>query len=333
MNHVTWLDWYAEDAARRLAAASGSARHDDASALWIMCVATLAELSRSNQGRDALDDQTLAQYVFFGAVASIAAPTGPALDAWRDLIDSRQAHGFNEILRGGKGLKLSPRLLQTFAHAKAPDTDDWRPLAHAHGWYLDLPHHGLRLGSHQVRAILTHPDSLGGVSAVAVLTKPGSDEITGRYAWMLIGHQELPTGSAVDEFSLSREELQAKANDFIALSLLYYQSLETVPLVPRLGGSGKGKSKIERRLERRTRSIFAIHALPDPAGNLGRPVEPTSAPGTGWALDHRVQVRGHFRWQPHGKGREQRRLIWIEAHVRGADLPDKPELIQLREKK
>ena len=38
--------------------------------------------------------------------------------------------------------------------------------------------------------------------------------------------------------------------------------------------------------------------------------------------DYRWPVRGHWRMQPHGEGRTQRRKIWIDAQVRGPE--DKP---------
>lgn len=40
--------------------------------------------------------------------------------------------------------------------------------------------------------------------------------------------------------------------------------------------------------------------------------------------DHRWEVRGHFRNQPHGPGRELRKTIWIDDQVRGPE--DKPIL-------
>lgn len=43
--------------------------------------------------------------------------------------------------------------------------------------------------------------------------------------------------------------------------------------------------------------------------------------GTGTALSYRTIVRGHWRNQPHGPQRMLRKLLWIEPHVRGAELP------------
>lgn len=44
-----------------------------------------------------------------------------------------------------------------------------------------------------------------------------------------------------------------------------------------------------------------------------------------WQLDHTVWVRGHWKEQPFGPGRMDRKLIWIEPYVKGLDvLADAP---------
>jgi hypothetical protein len=48
-----------------------------------------------------------------------------------------------------------------------------------------------------------------------------------------------------------------------------------------------------------------------------------SSTGTGSKLRFKSLVRGHWRAQAHGKGRKLRKLIWIEPHIRGGDLPGK----------
>lgn len=34
---------------------------------------------------------------------------------------------------------------------------------------------------------------------------------------------------------------------------------------------------------------------------------------------HRWMVQGHWRWQPHGPGRTQRKLIWVRPHIKGPE--------------
>lgn len=323
--YLTWLDWYASGAAEKLAASGypNAARYDDAEALWIMSVSRVASFDITRE-RD-LPAADMAQFSFFAAISGFLAPEKMKRDPAFRLIDATTRRA---MFLGGTGLKLSKRLVQSFAHAKAPKTDDWKALVRQCGWYLDLPHHALMLDAREVRAIITQPDDLGGVVALAILVEPGGNEMAGRYAWMILGETAHPTGCA--DIDVDALELQRRANDFIALSLLYYQSLEHCEALPRRQ-TGPHLSKIQRKLERKTKSLFVVHNLPDPVGNLGRPVEPVEAgEAGGWHLDHRVTVRGHFRWQPVGEGRSHRELRWIAEHHRGIDLPEKPQLIPLR---
>lgn len=317
--YLTWLDGYAAGARDQLQQAGypGEAEND-AEALWLLAMARLAAYP---ERRAAWDEPDLAQFTFWGAVSAFVAP--PRLEQqWRPTLE---AHGAARMFLGGRGLKLSPRLVRAFAYARAPATDDWKAMAQERGWYLDLPHHALLLGAREIRAILTHPDASGGVAAVAILTEPGGDELAGRFAWMLLGDTALPTGAA--DVEIDRAELQRRANDFVALALLYYRSLERTEVLPRQTGPARG-TKIARRLARKTHSLFVVHVLPEPAADFDRTGD--TVPAGAWKLDHRVPVRGHFRWQPCGPGRERRELRWIAEHVRGADLPEKPGLFALR---
>lgn len=322
MSHLTWLDWYAEGAAEKLRASGypGASEFSDAEALWVMAISTVAGMDIKKD--TPLPPAAMATFSFFGAVAAFVAPSRLKERAEFALVDRET---FKAMFFGGSGIKMSRRLVLALAHASAPKTDDWAHMLRERCWYIDLPHQSLMIGARQVRAILTQPDEMGGVCAVAVLTEPGRDELAGRYAWMLIGDTAIPQGVADAE--IDAEELQRRASDFVALALLYYRSLERTELLPRHVGPLRG-TKIQRKLERRGRSLFVIHALPEPKGNLGRPAEPGA--GNGWRLDHRVTVRGHFRWQPVGEGRSRRELRWIAEHERGKDLPDKPPLTPMR---
>lgn len=323
MSYLTWLDWYASGAAEKLRAGgySGASDFSDAEALWVMSISSVAEMNITRNC--AIPPAEMAQFAFFGAVAAFVAP--PRLRERNEFsfLDSETQRA---MFMGGRGLKMSPRLVRALAHASAPKTDEFVAMLRDHCWYIDMPAHALMLGDRQVRAILTQPDSLGGVVAIAVLTEPGADEMAGRYAWMIVGDSAIPDGCA--DIDIDPAELRRRASDFIALALLYYRSLEgEIQTLPRQITPVRG-TKIQRKLERRTKSLFVVHVLPDPKNNLGRPVEPSD--GNGWRLDHRVTVRGHFRWQPVGEGRAKRELRWIAEHQRGKDLPDKPTLTPLR---
>jgi len=51
----------------------------------------------------------------------------------------------------------------------------------------------------------------------------------------------------------------------------------------------------------------------------------TGQVGRSWSLDHLITVNGHFRWQPHGSGRQQYKLIWIDAYEKGQGSRHRPD--------
>lgn len=56
-------------------------------------------------------------------------------------------------------------------------------------------------------------------------------------------------------------------------------------------------------------------------------------PGTGTKLDHQVPVAGHYRNQACGKGRKERKRIWVADHKRGPEgtpVINKPKVYDLR---
>lgn len=324
--YVTWLDFWVADAAKALPVLPDGRRpRSDAEAAWWMALSSLAQAAPRLAGGNA-DAQDSARLAFFGAILGFCNPDRTRQRAAFEQLSL--AGSFTDGMLKGRGLKLSSRLVRALAYARAPETPEWIDLARSSCWYFDLPHQALLLGNLEVRAILTDPDPKGGVAAVAILTQPGEDAVAGRYSWMLIGDQtQPPIGShAGDE--IDPEELRRRISDFVSLVFLYFQTLERTEKLPRIDPT-RHRSAVQRKLERRTKSLFAIHVLPEPADNFGRTTD--ALPQGAWTLDHQVAVRGHFRWQPHGPGRERRKLIFIEAHVRGADLPEKPPLTPLHQ--
>lgn len=324
--YVTWLDFWVADAAKALPTLpNGQRPHSDAEAAWWMALSSLAQAA-SQLASGNVDAQEGARLVFFGAILGFCNPdrTRQRMAFEHCSLDSP----FTEGMLKGRGLKLSSRLVRTLAYARAPQTPEWLDLARSSCWYFDVPHQALLLGDLEVRAILTNPDPKGGVAAVAILTQPAEDAVAGRYSWMLIGDQtQPPIGSHVGD-GIDPEELRRRISDFVSLVLLYFKTLEQTEKLPRIDPT-RHRSAVERKLERRTKSLFVIHVLSGPSDHFGRTID--ALPQGAWKLDHQVAVRGHFRWQPHGPGREYRKLIFIEAHVRGAELPEKPSLVPLRQ--
>jgi hypothetical protein len=77
--------------------------------------------------------------------------------------------------------------------------------------------------------------------------------------------------------------------------------------------------KLDRAAQRRQ-----ARARLEPRSNVTviytrKPSRPAGEPGTRLHHDHRWAVSGHWRWQPHGPGRAERRLQWIAPHIKGPE--------------
>lgn len=322
--YLTWLDFWVAEAAQKVGRLpTGKAPASDLEAAWWMALSALSQTA-PRLARGDLSAEDVAQACFFGAILSFCNPHRKGQPrAFEALYPAGVG---SEGMHHGRGLKLSSRLVSALANARAPQTPDWMDLARASAWYFDLPQGALWIGDCTIRAIFTQPDPHGGVAAVAILTEPGSEVMVGRYSWMLVGRQEdAPLGSHAGR-DLDADALRERVNDFVILSLLYFKSLEQTTRLPQRTPTGERLSAVQRKFARKTASLFVVHVLPEPPGHFGRS---ESALQGAWRLDHRVSVRGHFRWQPHGPELSLRKLIFIAEHVRGADLPDKPELIPL----
>jgi hypothetical protein len=76
----------------------------------------------------------------------------------------------------------------------------------------------------------------------------------------------------------------------------------------------------EEQADRATKRRMARMKLPPAITviTLRRPANPHRQQGDGHVeWQHHWFVRGHPRWQPYGVGRQERKLIWINPHVRG----------------
>lgn len=332
---ATWLDWYADGARKKIAAIPNQPFGpvaNDSEALWVMAASILStsgdELRKAragwqDRGPDSSEEDLMTRIGFWQCISALASRPKAVMDA------GVEAGG----LFGGEGLKLPRRLVETLSKAARPTgtaaTEAWQAMAQQHVWYFDIPHHAIRLGDLQVRAVFTQPSGAGTVSATALLTMPGSNSKAGIFSWLLVGEHPDPAvvGLAVDE-SLDRELVRQQVTDFVALALLYHRSIDR-PERLQSARQPRAKSR-KRRLGEGAPSLFAVYRLPEPVDNLGRPRGPRGASDDrSWTLGHRSTVRGHFRWQACGTGRKQRELRWIAEHVRGAELPAKPRLTQL----
>lgn len=98
--------------------------------------------------------------------------------------------------------------------------------------------------------------------------------------------------------------------------LLALWTLKDAGVLPSDTGSDRAAAKRCRRAGATNTNVTTIY-LPHRSSGSG------SGDGSGVATHW---VRGHWRWQPVGAGRADRRLTWVRPHVRGSigDAPDTP---------
>lgn len=321
MTHLTWLDYYvagAQEALQQQVPAQNIPQ-TDREAQFLMAIASLSHSTSSATAGRKISDTYVAQQTFFSGLIAFTAPR-----------DMPKELGFAPPL----GIKLSSRLAKDLSRAKAPDTADWLVELRRATWYIDVPHGAMLVGQHQIRAIFTQPTPHrhDEVAVVLVLTHFGSDAIAGRFAWMITGgNDDMLHGSA--DTDIDYDLVRHAATHFLALVLLYHRQVESDyesaqdAFIPAVGVDHAKLSRKKQQAKQKTRSLFRIRELYEPENRFGR--TDTTITGNPWHLDHRVKVRGHFRWQPHGEQRSDRKLIWIAPHERGPDI-EKPLMDSLR---
>lgn len=271
--------------------------------------------------------------------------------------------------------QLAPDLAEDFHNAKAPETEAWRDIFETHTQvYIDFPP-GTYVWDKEfdVRAVfatadisseqdlrmvwMKHDEPILGtfpkINVMVVLMQKGKVSLDNVFQfgfaegepWSFYGG--LPDWNAryihtqqgrdpVTEF----EPIMTKVMDLVKLSILYHQTKETPPVfvpsttidkVMALRNPKKQKARL------REFSLFKVERLSSPKDRFGR-TNQEAIPRDGFALDHRVDVRGHFRMQPYGEGsrkdpsKRKYELIWIDAFQKGpkgAPLKPKPQALHV----
>ncbi|TIN28598.1 MAG: hypothetical protein E5Y31_11285 [Mesorhizobium sp.] len=208
--------------------------------------------------------------------------------------------------------------------------------------YLDIADRALLFGNTLQLCALFVTEAKGGVRFCAVFAEPGRKDVR-RVAWLEgddrlltdqyhdrdvrkfqthIGVFAPPLRSLVEiarDAGVDLHEVLKGLESFAYLATTYTltemevaegQAWEMLPHLP---------AGHERRLGRKAAanakkfSLFRVWRVT--ARRLDRGQRKNS--GEGWRLGHRVRVSGHYRLQPYGPKRSQRRLRWIAQHERG----------------
>lgn len=126
----------------------------------------------------------------------------------------------------------------------------------------------------------------------------------------------------------------------LVLNAILYLSSDRVELVQHsgpAGGPGRRMNHAERRAAARgSRLAYASVGDSVPpiyvSGHRDSSGQPGAAPPSGlYRLQHKLLVRGHWKHQPHGPQRAERKLIWIEPYLRGPDVAEtlnKPYIVR-----
>lgn len=300
---ATWLDWYLVGARENLQKAGGIEAPDDQTAAWMSATAVSAQRPSTAAGQP-LEGQAASEGAFWAWMMSFLMPAGEraALMA-KGRLDT-------PIFAPPRGFLVSADLTRGFLGGKAPEVDDVWAILRGNTCYFDFPGRSLPItDTTYVRAVLTQPSKTGTGPAVCTIVTDGrSNRMMGRYAWMM------DTGGVYD-FSVADappESVRVCVDRVLRLVALYaIERGDSLPTLPRRVANPDRALKKERAAAKK-RTIFSIHDL--------RPRKQDSwagGGGEGQKLDHLVEVAGHFRWQPHGKGMRLRKLIFIEPHTRG----------------
>lgn len=82
------------------------------------------------------------------------------------------------------------------------------------------------------------------------------------------------------------------------------------------------KTDLARLRKAKASSIYTVGTTIGIDPELERAVRTGQSTGPNWSLTYKTLVRGHWRNQPWGPGREFRRMVWIEPHTRGPGFAD-----------
>lgn len=144
-------------------------------------------------------------------------------------------------------------------------------------------------------------------------------------AWAPLGRSDWVIGDRIDEASYPMDDtmLASYIEDRKVLTAFWM-------LMHQEGIASRTEVRPPRQTVRRSERAGIDRALSRVNVVRLRRLSPPSEPGDDdqpkREHDHRWLVSGHWRWQPVGKGRAQRRLTFVRPHIKGPD--DKPLVVR-----
>ena len=230
-------------------------------------------------------------------------------------------------------VRVSRDLVHDLIGAKAPrNAPDIDAEIMAHHWMIDIPLGAMSMQKHHVRALFVTPRQDGLLAHHAVLKPMQGSETVTLITWTAdkngtIDYVHAASNEEGFDANLAVEEL----TDFFSLAIAYRMTApkDRATEVKRIDPNALIKDRNWRQKAKKF-SMFRVTDLEPPPDRFGRNGPRVSQAG-GWKLGWSVTVRGHFRLQACGEKFSQRRLTWIDPHVKGpTDAPRKMPIEVLR---
>jgi len=238
-----------------------------------------------------------------------------------------------------ENIQIDADLAEIFLLAKLPANSDWKSDLCTRPFYIDIKQE--RAGERTISGIFCTPHSDGGGFSCLVvvewarqgiesfiLFEPGVDRVR---IFNTTDCDGFPEGAMQTLY----EPIVAQATQIVAMARLHFLGLSkslretnllrSVPTASTaaLGNARHRKAHKKERAQEKTHSYFRVVRVTTPESRFGQ--KAAAAKRSSWSLDHLVTVNGHFRWQPHGPGRSQHRLIWIDRYDKGPGGRHRPE--------
>jgi len=210
-------------------------------------------------------------------------------------------------------IKLNVDLAKTFAGVKAPSISHSELELENSVCYIDVPPRTILIGKEYLRALFLVTETAN-TKVACVLDTENSDGdimITFEFGDYL---SEFERNDCIDHKTAS--VMQEKIEHFITLSLLYHKiaAEEHKQLIPRINIQTAAKLSAKKASSKHQKtSLFNVHYLKAPKGHFGMRLHQRE-----YTMSGSWDVRGHFRWQACGIGKQKRKLIWIEGYVKGS---------------
>ncbi len=230
-----------------------------------------------------------------------------------------------------RAIKVSPELIDVFMDSVSPTVShEELGIIEDTVSYLDFPLSKVKLyGDMSIKAVVIAKTGQQQPVIICVLSEGHKlsaswvisfnyDTDTQSFTYNL----PIPLLNSMDDTELTSllSNMKTKIINIIQLVLLYHKvaSARHVEPLPYLDDKHVNALKNVKKFKakQKTHSVFSVSTLTPPADRFGRR-EYASVDST-WHLSHKIKVRGHFRWQAHGKGRAERKLIWIDQFEKGA---------------